>query len=551
MKRRTLPKILVTGASGFIGRNIIEDFCEYYYIYALATRTQQEAGVLSHKNIEWFLVDITSKSGLAKVVQNIKNKGGVDFVIHLAAYHDFGNEPHPEYERTNVQGTRFLLAHSKELGIKRFIFASSIAACNFPSPGETINESSPLDADFPYAVSKKECEEMLKDYSASFPCTSIRLAAVYSDWCEFGPLYMLLKTWLSPSYRSRIIGGHGESAIPYVHINCVSRVISLVLEKSDRLPQFDIHVVSPYGSTSHRELFDLATRLYFGKSKRPIFVPKWLAKIGVYARDMGGRLIGKKPLERPGMMKYADLKLTAESAYTRKALGFEPPQRLHIMRRLAFLIENLKTFPVQWHQKNADAVAKTGLERASLILSEVMQNVQEDIINRILKHMLSPDHRDQFSKFNELNDRPTVRWYIETLYNLLISSVRNKDRYSPAIYARSLAHIKSQEGFDAAEVCRVINAIGNQISSALLALPETKGMELLIHDWITLAIQLAVDEVENTYERLDRLERAELEEEILEISVWIVSQDFPESLFKKTDNVFLQRVSENIGESRK
>jgi len=327
MKKRNLPKILITGASGFIGRHLIEDITEDFYIYALARRSQQEADVIIHKNINWIQVDITSKSGLAKVVQNIKKEGGVDFVIHLAAYYNFGNEPHPENERTNVSGTRLMLEHSKELGIKRFIFADSIAACNFPSPGETINESSPLDADFPYAITKRKCEEMLKEYSESFPCSALRLAAVYTDWCEYGPLYMFLKTWLSPSWRSRIIAGKGDAAIPYVHINCVSKAISIVLEKSDRLPRFNIHMVSPYGSTSQRELFDLATRLYFGKSKRPIFVPKWLAKTGVYARDMGGRLIGKKPLERPGVMKYADLKLTAESAYTLKALGFDPPPK--------------------------------------------------------------------------------------------------------------------------------------------------------------------------------------------------------------------------------
>ena len=225
MKKRNLPKILITGASGFIGRNLIEDISEDFYIYALARRSQQEADVLIHRNINWIQVDITIKAGLAKVVQNIKKEGGVDFVIRLAAYYDFGNEPHPENERTNVQGTRLMLEHSKELGIKRFIFADSMVACNFPRPGKAVNEISPPDADFPYAVSKKECEQMLKESSASFSCTSLRLAAAYSDWCEFGPLYMFLKTWLSPSWRSRIIAGKGDAAIPYVHINCVSRVI--------------------------------------------------------------------------------------------------------------------------------------------------------------------------------------------------------------------------------------------------------------------------------------------------------------------------------------
>jgi len=117
MGKRKLPKILVTGASGTIGRNLLEDLCEYYYIYALARRTQQDAGVLTHKNIEWILVDIAREASLTKVIENIKNKGQVDFVIHLAGYYDFGNEPHPEYERTNVQGTRLMLEHSKKLAL--------------------------------------------------------------------------------------------------------------------------------------------------------------------------------------------------------------------------------------------------------------------------------------------------------------------------------------------------------------------------------------------------------------------------------------------------
>ena len=42
-------------------------------------------------------------------------------------------------------------------------------------------------------------------------------------------------------------------------------------------------------------------------------------------------------------------------------------------------------------------------------------------------------------------------------------------------------------------------------------------MELLIHDWITLAIQLAVDEVEDSFERITRLKKAETGEDVPEI----------------------------------
>jgi len=508
-KRLNKKKILLTGASGFIGRNLLGHLCQEYYVYAFARRTQQEAGVKTHKNIKWILVDIARESSLTKVIESIKKEGGVDYIIHLAAYYDFDNKSHPEFDRTNILGTRLLLENSKELGIKRFIYASSIAASNFPSPGKAVNEQSPLDADYPYAISKKKGEEMLKEYSKNFPCSSIRLAAVYGDWCEYGLLYILLKTWFSSSWKSRIIAGNGESAIPYIHVNCIKSLISLVLEKSDHLLQFDIYLASPEGATSHRELYEMATRYYFGEIKSPVLMPKWIALIGVYFLDFMGGIIGKRPFERPWMIKYVDKKLTAETDYTKKTLGWEPKKKYHIIRRLLFLIENLKSFPVKWEQRNISALAKPSIERPNLILAELMQNIQEEVTNRIMEYMISPDHTDQFKHYYDIHDPQKVKWYIEAAYNLLINSVRNGDRYALINYARSLANMRSREGFESEEVCQALMVTGDHISSALLAIPETKGMELLIHDWITLAIQLAVDEVEDSFERIEQSEKAE------------------------------------------
>ncbi len=502
-----LPKILVTGASGFVGREVIEHLRQDFYIYALARRTQLEAGVASHKNIEWILADIGHESNLASTFENIKRKGGIDYILHLAAYYDFDNEPHPEFERTNVTGTRLLLEQAKQLSPKRFIFASSLAACNFPPPGEVINEQSPLDADFPYAVSKKKGEQMLQAYSEYFPCSSVRLAAVYSDWCEYGLLYILLKTWLSSSWRSRILSGKGESAIPYVHVSCVAKLILRILHQSEQLPRFDIYIASPSGATSHQELFDMATRYFFGEIKHPVFLPKWICAIGVYALDILGQLIGKRPFERPWMVKYIDLKLPVESSYTCRTLDWEPRPRFQIMRRILFLLENLKNSPVQWHQKNENALAKPSLDRPNLVLAELMESMQEEITSRIANHLISPDHVDKFKPYYNLQDSAKVKWYVETVYHLLIASVRNGDRYELINYARSLAKIRSQEGFKAREVCQALITTGQHISSTLLSLPEAKGLKLLIHDWITLSIQLAADEVEDSFERMARLEK--------------------------------------------
>ena len=119
---RNLPAIILTGASGFVGRNLLELIKEDYTIYAFARRSQQEVGVVPHKNIKWILVDVGEKKQLSNVIKNIKEEREIKFILHLAAYYNFSNEPHPEYERTNVLGTRLMLEQAKFLGVKRFIF---------------------------------------------------------------------------------------------------------------------------------------------------------------------------------------------------------------------------------------------------------------------------------------------------------------------------------------------------------------------------------------------------------------------------------------------
>ena len=56
-----LPVLIVTGASGFIGRHVLESFKYEFYIYALARRAQKVTGVEAHENINWMRLDIADE----------------------------------------------------------------------------------------------------------------------------------------------------------------------------------------------------------------------------------------------------------------------------------------------------------------------------------------------------------------------------------------------------------------------------------------------------------------------------------------------------------
>ena len=496
---QNLPKIIVTGASGFVGRYLLNHFKDQYFIYAFARKTQQHAQVPIHKNIKWILVDIANEERLAFEIQKIKQTGKIDFVIHLAGYYDFGNKPNPEYERTNVFGTKLMLKYSKQLMPKRFIFSSSIAACNFPKNGESIDETTVVDADYPYAISKHKAEALVKEYSQYFPCSIIRFAAVYSDWCEYGPLYMFLQTWFSKGWNNKILGGKGESAVPYIHESCLNRLINIILTETDELPQIDTYIASPNGSTSHKTLFDIGTKLYFGKVKTPIKIPKLIAKVGVRLRYWIGLLIGKPPFERPWMTDYIDKKLTTDATYTMRTLNWKPSARRLIERRLLYLVEHMRALPIEWYSKNQIALKIHSTDRPNLLISNALIAYQNDVVDEIFTHIFYNVNKKLYSHYQLMNSDYLI-WYINVIYNLLITSVRTGNRLSQINYIHSLAVMRKNEGFNSNEVCQAIIDTGTIIINKLISLLELKKFEGRIRDTIGLSIQIMVDEIRDTYD---------------------------------------------------
>jgi len=140
-----MKTIFVTGGTGFIGRQLLAKlaFDKSYKIYCLTRQSRASLPELStFENIHFLQASIFDphvyRFYLAKS----------DVVIHLAAV--TGKANIKDYFRVNVEGTRLLVQQSEAIGVKHFIFISSIAA-KFKSI-----------SNYYYAQSKKQAETAVK-----------------------------------------------------------------------------------------------------------------------------------------------------------------------------------------------------------------------------------------------------------------------------------------------------------------------------------------------------------------------------------------------------
>ena len=75
-----LPNIIITGASGIVGKSFLDAAKENFKIFAIARRSQMEVHINEHRNIKWIQADIGNQKNLNKILNiNIKVKTGINY----------------------------------------------------------------------------------------------------------------------------------------------------------------------------------------------------------------------------------------------------------------------------------------------------------------------------------------------------------------------------------------------------------------------------------------------------------------------------------------
>lgn len=495
-----MPAILVTGASGLVGGNFINSVKNDFIVYAVARRCQSDTDVPVHDNVRWLYCDIGDAQRVADLFADIAAESAIDFLFHFAGYYDFTNRESDEYRRTNIDGTRNVLESAVQFRLKRFVFSSSLAITDFTGSDAIINEQSPPDAGYPYARSKREAEKLVAAFSGKFPCTIARLAAIYSDWCEYGPLYSLLKAWMSDTWRSRFIAGRGVTALPYLHVEDLNRFFMQIMKKHHALGDLDFLLASPSGCVSHNDLY-AAVKRYTNRPHRPRHIPAWLATLGVLGMQTLGTLTRNPSFERVWMMRYLDSAMKIDAAVTHSRMDWTPKPRFHVTRRLLFLIEKMKSNPLVWHQKNLVMAKRVVFEHAGLKIHNAMQDLKDKIIAEHINHLKAKGLSGKYPRYRRL-DAHELRKRVEIIWLMLEASLRLGDRLQLLTYANQIARERCEEGISFKELTSALKHLASCIERSLNNHPALEDLRPQIHNDIVLTMQVILDEIENVYDTL-------------------------------------------------
>ena len=163
-------KVLVTGAAGFIGSNLVHYLCRErpsWKITALdlltyAGNLKNLSSLLDEKRIMFERADITDETAIHALFEREK----FDVVFHLAAesHVDRSIMSAREFVSTNVMGTQVLIDAAYKFKVNKFVHISTDEVYGSLGPTGYFTETTPLDPTSPYAASKAASDLMVLSF---------------------------------------------------------------------------------------------------------------------------------------------------------------------------------------------------------------------------------------------------------------------------------------------------------------------------------------------------------------------------------------------------
>jgi dihydroflavonol-4-reductase len=170
---------LVTGATGFIGANVVRALLAADTAVRVLVRRGSDTRNLTGLPIELVHGDVRDIASLWPALQ------GCHTLYHVAAYYSLWT-PHPEdMYTTNVQGTRNLLQVALDLGVQKVVYTSSVATIGLPDDGSPGDETRQLAVE--HAIGHYKRSKILAEQAALAFCQQGVPLVVVNPAAPIGP----------------------------------------------------------------------------------------------------------------------------------------------------------------------------------------------------------------------------------------------------------------------------------------------------------------------------------------------------------------------------
>ncbi len=306
-----MQKILVTGATGCIGSNLIIELLRQGYNVRAFHRTSSNTLTLKDVNVECVIGDILNKESLRKAMR------GCDTVFHTAALVTFWKRQRVEQFEVNVQGTMNIVESCLDLGIERLVHISTIAALGYRTDGQLIDERTAYNwgRRYSYRYTKFLAElEVLKGVEKGLNATIVNPSIIIGPRdinAHGGTIVREIKRGRIPFYPK------GGMNIVSVH-DIVGGMISAanVGRSGERYILGGVNL-------ANKEVFELAAKVLGGKAPK-LEAPTWLLKTAAKVFDVFGDITGIKPPLTSDLAAAVGLYNWYSIEKAKRELGYQP-----------------------------------------------------------------------------------------------------------------------------------------------------------------------------------------------------------------------------------
>ena len=325
-------KILITGASGFIGSFIVEEALKRGFETWAAIRKSSSKEYLQDERIHFIELNLSSK---AQLIEQLRPHQ-FDYVVHAAGVTKCLNKA--DFRRINTEGTKNLvdaLLHL-QMPLKRFVFLSSLSvfgAIKEQLPYDEIREDDTPKPNTEYGRSKLEAERYIDSIGSRLPYTILRPTGVYGP--REKDYFMMAK---SIKQHIDFAVGYQRQDITFVYVTDVVQAVFLALEKGETGRKYFLSDGQVYQSTTFSDLIhEELGRPWWLRITAPVWVLRVVTFFGEYIGHMTGKVTALNN-DKYNILRQRNWRCDIEPA--RRELGFEPKVQLK---------EGVKT-TIQWYK---------------------------------------------------------------------------------------------------------------------------------------------------------------------------------------------------------